>query len=87
MGVSEYLFIALFFGIPGVAGAVMARRREKNVLLWGVASALFPFCVFILWFQRPDHEIPGAFRQCRSCGQIYPWKLVACRYCGASSQP
>lgn len=54
MGVSEYIFLALFFGVPGVAGALLARNRGKNMLLWGCASAIFPFCVFILWFNKPD---------------------------------
>jgi hypothetical protein len=68
MGLSEYLFIALFFGLPGLAGAWLARSRGRNPLLWGLLS--------------PDREIQGYFRQCRQCGGIYPWKLTHCRYCG-----
>lgn len=82
MGLSEYLFIALFFGLPGLAGAWLARSRGRNPLLWGLLSAPFPFFVFILWLQKPDREIQGYFRQCRQCGGIYPWKLTHCRYCG-----
>ncbi len=82
MGVKEYLFIAAFFGIPGIAGALLARRRGKNPLLWGLLSAPFPFFVFVLWLQRPKEELPGYFRKCSECGGIYPWKLSACKYCG-----
>lgn len=83
MGLAEYLFIALFFGLPGLAGAWLARSRGKHPLLWGLLSAPFPFCLLILWFHKPDREIQGHFRQCRQCGGIYPWKLTHCRYCGA----
>lgn len=83
MGVTEYLFIAVFFGLPGIAGAWLARTRGKNPLLWGLLSAPFPFFVFILWMQKPNHEISGYFRKCASCGCVYPWKLASCKYCGS----
>lgn len=86
MGWSEYLFLTFFFGLPGIAGASLARSRGKNMLLWGLMSALFPFCVFILWFQRPDSEVPGYFRKCAGCGAVYPWKQQACSRCGAAAQ-
>lgn len=85
MGIFEYVFIAAFFGLPGIAGAWLAHTRGKNPLFWGLLSAPFPFFVFILWFQKPDHEVTGYFRKCSSCGGIYPWKHDACKYCGAKS--
>jgi len=53
MGVSEYLFIAAFFGLPGILGVWLARRAGKNPFIWGVASALFPFVLLVLWYQQP----------------------------------
>ena len=82
MGFYEYLFIAGFFGIPGVAGAWLARTRGKNPLLWGLLSAPFPFFVFVIWFQKPDHEINGHFRKCKACGGVYAWKHASCKFCG-----
>ncbi len=82
MSMREYIFIICFFGIPAVTGAVLAHRRKKNPLLWGLLSAPFPFFIFILWFQKPDHEIPGSFRKCANCGGIYPWRSATCSYCG-----
>lgn len=87
MGASEYLFIAVFFSIPALIGALLARSRGKNVLLWGFLSAFFPFFAFILWFNKPEHEIPGHFRKCSSCNQTYPWKLPVCKYCGTPHDP
>lgn len=85
MGITEYLFIAAFFGLPGVVGAWLAHTRGKNALLWGLVAAPFPFILLVLWYQKPDTEVPGHFRKCRSCGSVYPWKLAACRYCGTPS--
>lgn len=83
MKFSEYLFIVFFFGAPGLLGGWFAHTRGKNRLFWAVVSALFPFCAFILWFQKPDHEIPGYFRKCKKCGGVYKWKQKNCLYCGA----
>ncbi len=85
MGFSEYLFIAAFFGIPGLLGGWLARTRGRNPLVWGLLSAPFPFFVFILWFQKPEREVPGYFRKCPACGAVYPWKQETCTYCKAGS--
>lgn len=86
MTVYEYLFVAVFFGIPGVCGAWLAGTRGKNPLVWGLLSAPFPFFIFVLWFQKPDHEIQGHFRKCLSCGGVYRWKLQACPFCSTPHQ-
>lgn len=81
MGTTEYLFLAVFFGLPGVFGFWLARGRDKNPVIWGLASALFPFVLLVLWYQKPDHEVPGHFRKCASCGAMYAWKHSSCSYC------
>lgn len=81
MGITEYLFLGVFFGLPGLGAAWLARGRDKNPLLWGIAAAIFPFLLLVLWFQKPDYQVPGYFRKCQSCGATYPWKLSACKYC------
>lgn len=81
MGATEYLFLAVFFGLPGLFGAWFARGRGKNPVIWGVASALFPFVLLVLWYQKPDREVPGHFRKCPSCGAVYAWKHSSCTYC------
>lgn len=48
---SELIFIILFFGIPGLFGFIMARKRGKNPYLWGVLSAVFPFFLLVLKMQ------------------------------------
>lgn len=76
----------MFFGLPGILGAYLARTRGKNPLLWGLISAPFPFAIFILWYHKPSRTVSGYFRQCTVCGEVSPWKLAACRYCGATFQ-
>lgn len=86
MGLSEYIFIIVLFGVPGLVGAYLAHTRGKSPLLWGLLSAPFPFFVFILWIQKPDHEISGYFKKCPSCGGIIAWKQITCKYCGAQQR-
>lgn len=86
MGLSEYIFIIVFFGVPGLVGAYLAHTRGKSSLLWGLLSAPFPFFVFILWIQKPDREILGYFKKCPSCGGIIAWKQITCKYCGAQQR-
>lgn len=48
---SELIFLLLLFGIPGMFGFLMARKRGKNPLLWGFLSAIFPFFLVVLRMQ------------------------------------
>ena len=45
---SELIFLLLFFGIPGIFGFIMARKRRKNPYLWGLLSGIFPFFLVVL---------------------------------------
>jgi len=53
---SELIFIMLFFGIPGIFGFIMARKREKNPYLWGILCAVFPFFLMVLKMQYKPKE-------------------------------
>jgi hypothetical protein len=54
---SELIFILLFFGIPGIFGFIMARKRGKNPYLWGVLSGIFPFFLMVLKIQyKPENK-------------------------------
>ena len=48
---NELIFALMLFGIPGVFGFLMARKRGKNPYLWGVLSAIFPFFLVVLRMQ------------------------------------
>ena len=53
---SELIFILLFFGIPGIFGFIMARKRRKNPYLWGFLCAVFPFFLLVLKMQFKPHD-------------------------------
>jgi len=53
---SELIFVLLFFGIPGIFGFIMARKRGKNPYLWGFLCAVFPFFLMVLKMQYKPKE-------------------------------
>jgi hypothetical protein len=53
---SELIFILLFFGIPGIFGFIMSRKRGKNPFLWGILCAVFPFFLMVLKMQHKPLE-------------------------------
>ncbi len=79
---NEIIFILLVFALPAAIGFKMALSRGKNPLLWGFLSAVFPFFIIVLYFDKPKHEITGHFRKCAKCGEIIRWKDSKCKYCG-----
>ncbi len=55
---SELIFLLLLFGLPAALGVVLARRRGKNPLLWGILSGVFPFFLVVLYihYKPADKE-------------------------------
>jgi hypothetical protein len=53
---SELIFILLFFGIPGIFGLIMSRKRGKNPVLWTILCAIFPFFLMVLKMQYKPLE-------------------------------
>lgn len=78
---SEMIFLLLIFGLPAAIGFKLAISRGKNPLLWGMLC-IFPFFIIVLHFEKPKYEIKGHFRLCKKCGETFPWKKSACKYCG-----
>ena len=80
---NEIIFILLVFGLPAAIGFRLALSRGKNPLLWGTLC-VFPFFIVVLYFEKPTREIRGHFRMCNKCGETFPWKNSACKYCGTA---
>ena len=78
---NEMIFLLLVFGLPAAIGFKLAKSRGKNPVLWGLLC-VFPIFLLVLHFEKPKHEIKGHFRICKNCGETFPWKAVACKYCG-----
>ncbi|MEI7818253.1 MAG: hypothetical protein WCI45_13795 [Desulfuromonadales bacterium] len=77
-----FIFLLLVFGLPAAVGFKMALSRGKNPFLWGMLC-VFPFFLIVLYFEKPNYEIKGHFRLCKQCNETFPWKRIACKYCGA----
>jgi hypothetical protein len=71
---------------PALVGAMFARNRGRNILVWALLSALFPIFLMVIYFQKPLRDVPGGFKRCASCGEFIKWKAAVCKYC-SSPQP
>ncbi len=79
--VQGWIFIGVFFLLPGVAGAWIARCKGKNPLLWFLLNALFPPTLMVTIFQKPARAVQGHYRQCPKCSEYSKWRETACKYC------
>ena len=68
---------------PALVGAMSARNRGRNILVWALLSALFPIFLMVIYFQKPLRDVPGGFKRCASCGEFIKWKADVCKYCSA----
>lgn len=61
---NEMIFIFLFFGIPGIFGFIMSRKRGKNPYFWGILCCIFPFLLVVLKMQyKPKKSIDSSETQ------------------------
>jgi hypothetical protein len=77
----EFLFVALFFLLPGCIGAWIAHGKGRNFLLWFLINTVFPPTLMITIFQNPVRAVPGHYRQCPKCSEFNKWKEKVCKYC------
>jgi hypothetical protein len=75
------LIIMILFAL---IGAVLAHHRGRNIVGWGVVSALFPIFLMVIYFEKPLREVAGGFKRCTSCGEFIKWKATVCKYCTAT---
>ncbi|MEI6213538.1 MAG: hypothetical protein WCP10_05480 [Desulfuromonadales bacterium] len=81
---NELIFLLLLFGLPAAVGARFAVARDRNPLAWGLLCGVIPFFLVVIYFRKPTREVRGHFRLCTSCGETFPWKDQACKYCGTA---
>lgn len=80
-------FILIVMLTPCIIGAFFAYQRGRNIIGWGVLSALFPIFLLVIYFHKPLREVRGGFKHCSSCGEFIKWKAVSCKYCGTEQLP
>lgn len=76
-----WLFIAVFFLLPGLAGGWIAWTKGRNAILWFFLNCLFPPTLMVTLFQKPLRAVPGHYRQCPKCGEYSKWRENTCKYC------
>jgi len=74
-------YIAVFFILPGVAGAWLAWTKGRNPLLWLLINGLFPPTLMITVFQGPVRPVQGHYRRCPKCAAYSKWRELVCRFC------
>lgn len=77
----QFLYVAVFFLLPGCLGFWLARTKGRNPLLWFVLNGLFPPTLMIIYFQPPKRPVPGHYRQCSKCREYSKWRESVCRFC------
>lgn len=74
-------YVGVFFLLPGIIGAWLARTKGRNPLLWFVLNGVFPPTLMITFYQGPVRAVPGHYRQCSKCSEYSKWRESACRFC------
>jgi hypothetical protein len=77
----QYAYIGIFFILPGIIGAWLARTKGRNPALWFIFSGLFPPTLMIVYFQAPVRPVPGHYRRCTKCREYSKWRETVCRFC------
>lgn len=79
--VMQYGYIVVFFILPGLTGAWLARTKGRNPLLWFLLNAVFPPTLMISFFQGPVRAVDGHYRRCSKCREYSKWRESVCRFC------
>lgn len=82
--------------LAAVIGAVIAAKKGRNGLLWGLLCFSFPILVIVVTLLPPVRtrtavrRCPSCYREmredeviCRFCKRESPIELVQCRECGS----
>jgi len=70
----------LIFVISGLAGALIANKKGRSTLRWGLICFFVPPAVFLLFF-LPPVVAEGKTKRCPYCGHVLPSKDTSCKFC------
>ncbi len=70
----------LIFLIAGLAGALIADRKGRDKLIWGLVCFFLPPVLLLLLFLPPG-AARGRTRRCPYCTKVVSLKDATCRFC------
>lgn len=77
----QYAYLGIFFLLPGMVGAWLARTKGRNPVFWFIINSLFPPTLMITIFQGPTRPVQGHYRRCPRCAAYSKWRDSSCRFC------
>ena len=75
-----YRFV-IFEALIGILGSIIASKKGRNPLLWGLCCFIFPLLIFVIGL-APAIVKSGKTSQCPYCKHVLQESDTACRYCG-----
>ena len=75
-----YRFI-VFQVLVGILGGIIASRKGRNPVLWGLLCCMVPLLVLIIGVLPPLVK-RGRTKACPFCGKVLQESDTACMYCG-----
>lgn len=66
--------------VAALAGALIADRRGRGWLRWGIMCSIFPPLVFLVYLLPASYR-PGLNRPCPNCHRIIPREATECPSC------
>ena len=75
-----YRFAVLFQGLIAILGSIIASKKGRNPLLWGLVCFIFPLLILVIGILPPLRKT-GKTKQCPYCGKVIQESDTECRYC------
>ena len=67
--------------VAAVAAAVIADRKGRSWLFWGILCAFFPILI-VLIFLLPPKLRSGVTKRCPYCDEVIRHDASLCKHCG-----